>query len=77
MGPDRLAESAADLGFRQAYHNHTWEPASTIGGRSALEVLFDLVDPAVALGAGDLDVAVDVLAASRRYLESIDGGGPI
>ncbi|MDG2027699.1 MAG: sugar phosphate isomerase/epimerase [Acidimicrobiales bacterium] len=142
---DRLAALAAGHGLRLGYHNHTWEVATSIEGRPALELLFDRVDPAVvaevdvywvacadsdpaelverladrvrllhlkdgpccgfdddmvAVGDGDLDVAAvlrashnadwhvvemdqcagdifDALAASCRYLESFDGGGPI
>jgi sugar phosphate isomerase/epimerase len=43
------AKVAADHGVRVGYHNHWWELESRIGGRSALEVLVDNLDPAVLL----------------------------
>ncbi|WP_367137485.1 sugar phosphate isomerase/epimerase family protein [Saccharothrix sp. HUAS TT1] len=43
------AEVAADHGLRVGYHNHWWELASRIDGRSAFEVLADRLDPAVVL----------------------------
>ena len=56
---DAIAETAAALngaakvaaghGVRVGYHNHWWELRSRIDGRSALEVLVDDLDPAVAL----------------------------
>jgi sugar phosphate isomerase/epimerase len=43
------AEVAARHGVRVGYHNHWWELASRIDGRSAFEVLADRLDPAVVL----------------------------
>lgn len=43
------AEVAAGHGVRVGYHNHWWELASRIGGRSAFEVLVDDLDPRVVL----------------------------
>jgi sugar phosphate isomerase/epimerase len=41
------AQEAAALGLRVAYHNHDHEIATRFGGRTALEVLVDHLDPAV------------------------------
>lgn len=41
------AQEAAALGLRVAYHNHDHEIAARFGGRTALEVLADHLDPAV------------------------------
>jgi sugar phosphate isomerase/epimerase len=49
---DRLNAISAPVverGLRLGYHNHWWELEPTIDGRPALEVLADLLDPAVAL----------------------------
>ncbi|MFE2756835.1 sugar phosphate isomerase/epimerase family protein [Actinosynnema sp. NPDC059335] len=43
------AEVAAGHGVRVGYHNHWWELASRIDGRSAFEVLADQLDPEVVL----------------------------
>jgi sugar phosphate isomerase/epimerase len=43
------ARAAAEHGLRVGYHNHWWELQSRIGGRPALEVLADRLDPAVLL----------------------------
>ncbi|MGM1062801.1 sugar phosphate isomerase/epimerase family protein [Saccharothrix sp. Mg75] len=43
------AAVAAEHGVRVGYHNHWWELASRIDGRSAFELLADLLDPAVVL----------------------------
>ncbi|MFD0205698.1 MULTISPECIES: sugar phosphate isomerase/epimerase family protein [Saccharothrix] len=43
------AEVAAGHGVRVGYHNHWWELASRIDGRSAFEVLADRLDPGVVL----------------------------
>lgn len=42
-----LAAKAAEAGMRFGYHNHWWEFEPVFEGRHALEVLADLVDPAV------------------------------
>lgn len=44
-----LARIGADHGVRIGYHNHEWELASRIDGTPALEVLAELLDPAVEL----------------------------
>jgi sugar phosphate isomerase/epimerase len=43
------ARAAAEHGLRVGYHNHWWELQSRVGGRPALEVLADGLDPAVLL----------------------------
>ncbi|XVS62642.1 sugar phosphate isomerase/epimerase family protein [Actinosynnema sp. CA-299493] len=43
------ARIAADHGVRVGYHNHWWELASRIDGRSAFELLADHLDPEVVL----------------------------
>ncbi|QQQ74599.1 TIM barrel protein [Saccharothrix sp. 6-C] len=43
------ARVAAEHGVRVGYHNHWWELASRIDGRSAFEVLADRLDPEVVL----------------------------
>ncbi|MEU4743548.1 TIM barrel protein [Actinosynnema sp. NPDC023658] len=43
------AAAAAEHGLRVGYHNHWWELASRIDGRSAFEVLADQLDPEVLL----------------------------
>lgn len=42
-----LAAKAAEAGLRFGYHNHYWEFEPVLDGRHALEILADLVDPAV------------------------------
>lgn len=41
------AERAAARGIRVGYHNHFWEFATTIDGRSGLELFYELASPAV------------------------------
>ncbi|RAX19639.1 sugar phosphate isomerase/epimerase [Actinomyces sp. Z5] len=52
----RLAEKtntaaalAAQAGMTLGYHNHAWETATLIGGKHALEVFADALEPGVAL----------------------------
>ena len=42
-----LRGKAAEAGLRFGYHNHWWEFEPVLEGRHALEMLVDLVDPAV------------------------------
>jgi sugar phosphate isomerase/epimerase len=42
-----LAAKAAEAGLRFGYHNHYWEFEPVLDGRHALEILVELVDPAV------------------------------
>jgi sugar phosphate isomerase/epimerase len=43
------AKLAAEHGLTVGYHNHWWELQTEIGGRSALEVFADQLDPVVVL----------------------------
>ena len=44
-----VADEAAGFGLRIGYHNHHFELATNLGGRHALEVFADAVDPRVGL----------------------------
>ena len=80
------AERAADDGIRIGYHNHHFELATRIGGRHALEVLADRLEPEVAL---EVDAywayagGADVPALLRRLGERVvalhlkDGDGSL
>ena len=46
---NEAAKAAAQHSLRVGYHNHWWELQSQIGGKPALEVLADQLDPAVVL----------------------------
>ena len=43
------ATVAAEYGVAVGYHNHWWEPAARVDGRSAFEVFADQLDPALVL----------------------------
>lgn len=45
----RAAETAAGYGLRVGYHNHAFELETIVDGRSALEVLAEVLDAAVVL----------------------------
>ena len=67
---NEAAAKAADYGLRLGYHNHEFELASRVGGRTGLEALADALDPAVILevdtywaAVGGQDVP-ELLAAS-------------
>lgn len=63
------AEVATRHGVRVGYHNHWWELASRIDGRSAFEVLADRLDPGVVLEVDTYWAAVggeDAPALLRR-----------
>lgn len=77
-----LAARAADRGVRLGYHNHDFELSSLIGGRPALEVLADRLDPAVlleldtywaAVGGQDVPGLLGRLGERVRYLHVKDG----
>lgn len=55
---NRAAGLADAVGVRFGYHNHAHELESLIGGRPALEVFADLLDPAVVLEVDTYWVAV-------------------
>ena len=76
------AAKAADYGLRLGYHNHEFELASRIGGRTGLEVLADALDPAVilevdtywaAVGGQDVPELLGRLGGRVRYLHVKDG----
>jgi sugar phosphate isomerase/epimerase len=98
MPPERFADAgtvralAADLngaaaraaghGLRLGYHNHDVELSSLIGGRPALEVLADELDPDVllevdtywaAVGGQDVPALLGRLGDRVRYLHVKDG----
>jgi sugar phosphate isomerase/epimerase len=79
---NRLAAQVADRGLRLGYHNHDFELSSLIGGRPALEVLADQLDPAVvlevdtywaAVGGQDVPALLGRLGERVRYLHVKDG----
>ncbi|MBE1559429.1 sugar phosphate isomerase/epimerase family protein [Nonomuraea africana] len=72
----------AGHGVTVGYHNHHWELASRVGGRPALEVLADLLDPAVvlevdvywaAVGGADVPALLGRLGERVRFLHVKDG----
>jgi len=76
------AAKAADQGLRLGYHNHDFELSSIVGGRPALEVLADALDPAVilevdtywaAVGGQDVPALLGRLGDRVRYLHVKDG----
>src|SRR6266536_4085714 len=77
------AKLAAGHGLRIGYHNHWWELQSRIGGRSALEVFADQLDPAVVLevdtywaaaGGEDAPALLRRLGDRVRAIHVKDGG---
>jgi sugar phosphate isomerase/epimerase len=79
---NQAAVKAADHGLRLGYHNHDFELSSIVGGRSALEVLADALDPAVilevdtywaAVGGQDVPALLGRLGDRVRYLHVKDG----
>ena len=76
------AAKTADQGLRLGYHNHDFELSSLVGGRPALEVLADALDPAVilevdtywaAVGGQDVPALLRRLGDRVRYLHVKDG----
>ncbi|MBW4094149.1 MAG: sugar phosphate isomerase/epimerase [Acidobacteria bacterium] len=66
---NEAAKRGAEHGVRVGYHNHEFELENRIGGRSALEVLVDHLDPAVVLEVDTYWAAVggeDPVALLRR-----------
>ena len=81
-----IAARAADRGLRVGYHNHHFELASTLGGRHALEVFADLLDPAVVLevdtywafaGGADVPALLRRLGGRVVALHLKDGDGSL
>ncbi|WP_218961853.1 hypothetical protein [Actinomyces ruminis] len=58
------------------YHNHSWETSTLIGGRHALEVFAEALEPA---DRGEVDVAASLRAAPQalRVVEFDDYAGEI
>jgi sugar phosphate isomerase/epimerase len=76
------AKRAAQHGLRLGYHNHDFELSSLIGGRPALEVLADQLDPEVilevdtywaAVGGQPVPELLGRLGPRVRYLHVKDG----
>jgi sugar phosphate isomerase/epimerase len=77
-----MAATAADAGLRLGYHNHDFELASTVGGRTALEVLADALGDGVlleidiywaAVAGQDVPSLLRRLGDRVRYLHIKDG----
>jgi sugar phosphate isomerase/epimerase len=77
------AEKAAGHGLTVGYHNHWWELEHRFDGRSALEVLAGLLDPALVLevdtywaaaGGADAPALLRRLGERVRALHVKDGG---
>jgi sugar phosphate isomerase/epimerase len=82
-GLNDAAKTAAEHGVTVGYHNHWWELASRINGRSAFEVFADQLDPAVVLevdtywvaaGGEDAPALLRRLGNRVRALHIKDGG---
>jgi sugar phosphate isomerase/epimerase len=70
----RAADAAEAYGLRVGYHNHHWELASRLGGRSALERLAEHLPPTVVLELDTYWAAVggeDVVALLGRLGERV------
>jgi sugar phosphate isomerase/epimerase len=79
---NEAAVRAAGHGLRLGYHNHDFELSFRIGGRPALEVLADALDPAIilevdtywaAVGGQDVPALLGRLGDRVRYLHVKDG----
>ena len=76
------ADAARSYGLLAGYHNHHWELASRLGGRSALERLAERLPPEVvleldtywaAVGGEDVPALLDRLGERVRLLHLKDG----
>jgi sugar phosphate isomerase/epimerase len=79
---NEMAVRAADEGLRLGYHNHEFELASILDGRTALEVLADSLDSSVvleidtywaAVAGQDVAALLGRLGDRVRYLHIKDG----
>jgi sugar phosphate isomerase/epimerase len=79
---NKAAAKIGDRGLRLGYHNHDFELSSILGGRPALELLADALDPAVilevdtywaAVGGQDVPALLRRLGDRVRYLHVKDG----
>jgi sugar phosphate isomerase/epimerase len=77
------AKLAAEHGVTVGYHNHWWELESQIGGRSALQVFAEHLDPALVLevdtywataGGADAPALLRALGDRVRAIHVKDGG---
>ena len=78
----RTADAARSYGLEVGYHNHQWELASRLGGRSALERLAERLPPGVlleldtywaAVGGEDVPALLGRLGERVRLLHLKDG----
>lgn len=85
-GLNRAAQKAAEYGLRVGYHNHHFELESRIDGAHGLEVLADLLDPAVVLevdtywayaGGADVPALLERLGDRVVALHVKDGDGSL
>lgn len=76
------SREATDAGIRVGYHNHAFELSSRIGGRTALEVLAEQLDPEVvlevdtywaAVGGADVPALLAALGDRVRLVHLKDG----
>jgi len=76
------AEQAADAGIRVGYHNHHFELAAQHGGRSALELFAEHLDPRVVLevdtywavvGGADITALLQALGSRVQLVHLKDG----
>ncbi|MGO1225656.1 sugar phosphate isomerase/epimerase family protein [Brachybacterium sp. AOP42-C2-15] len=79
---NRRATAAAEAGIRVGYHNHHFELASQLEGRSALELFADELDPQVileidtywaAVGGADLPTLLGTLGERVQLVHLKDG----
>lgn len=79
---NRRAEAAAAAGIQVGYHNHHFEVASRLEGRTALEVFADALDPRVvleidtywaAVGGADVPALLDALGERVQLVHLKDG----
>lgn len=79
---NRVSAIAADIGITVGYHNHAWELESRVDGTTGLEVLADLLDPAVvlevdtywaAVGGADPVALLERLGSRVQLLHIKDG----
>ena len=80
------AAKAAEHGVRVGYHNHDWELRLLLDGTTSLEVLAELVDPAVVLevdtywayvGGADVPALLERLGERVVALHIKDGDGSL
>ena len=79
---NRLAAPAAERGLEFGYHNHAWELSTRIGGRHALELFVEHLEPTVvleidtywaAVGGADTPALLAALGDRVRLIHVKDG----